>query len=312
MKAHLWALAVLVGAGLLLSSGSAHAQAAKIAAKVNGEAITFADIDAVIATRPASAVEPSAQQKKEMQSEALALLVNGKLMEQFLRANGPKVEDAELDKRMAELKGQIEKSGHTYARYLEESGQTDAQVRTGMRLMLQWDLYIAPRITEVEMKRCYEANKDFFDGNLVHVSHIMLRMPPNATDADRQTARQRLLGLRDQIAAGKITFADAAQKYSEGPSANKGGDLGLASRKYPFDEEFSKAAFALPENSMSDILTDGVGMHLLLVSERKKGPGSDFDKVRGDVHELCSVEMHTAIMNDMMKKAKLEVFFGKE
>jgi parvulin-like peptidyl-prolyl isomerase len=312
MKAHLWASTVLVGAGLLLSSGRVHAQTAKIAAKVNGEAITFADIDAVIATRPPAKVEPTAQQKKEMQSQALAVLVNGKLMEQFLRENGPKIDEGEIDKRMVELKGQIEKSGHTWAEYLKDSGQTEAQVRTGMRLMLQWDLYIAPRTTEAELKRCYDANKDFFDGNLVHASHIMIRLAPNASDADRQTARQQLLNLRDQIAAGKITFADAARKYSQSPYAEKGGDIGLISRKYPLDEVFSKALFALPENSMSDVITDGVGMHFFLVQERKKGPGSDFDKVRGDVRELFSVELHTTIMNDMMKKAKLEVFFGKD
>jgi parvulin-like peptidyl-prolyl isomerase len=312
MKAHHWALAVLVGAGLLLSSGQAHAQAAKIAAKVNGEAITFADIDAIIATRPPSKVEPTEQQKKEIQSQALTLLVNSKLMEQFLRANGPKVEDADLEKRMAELKRQIEKASHTWAEYLKESGQTEAQVRFGLRLMMQWELYVAPRLTEAALKRCYEVNKDFFDGNLVHVSHIMLRIAPNASDADRQTARQQLLNLRDQIAAGKISFADAARKYSQSPNAKDGGELGLVSRKYPLDEVLSKAAFALPENSMSDVISDGVGMHVLLVSERKKGPGSDFEKIKDDVVLMCKVELHDAIMADVSKKATIEVFIGKE
>jgi peptidyl-prolyl cis-trans isomerase C len=140
----------------------------------------------------------------------------------------------------------------------------------------------------------------------------MIKIAPNATDAERQTARQQLLNLRDQIAGGKISFADAARKYSQSPNAKDGGELGLVSRKYPLDEALSKAAFALPDNSMSDVISDGVGMHVLLVSERKKGPGSEFEKTRDYVEVMLKIELHDSIMADMSKKAKLEVFFGKD
>ncbi len=63
----------------------------------------------------------------------------------------------------------------------------------------------------------------------VKASHIFLGVPPDATSDAKEAAKKKLAAIKAEIDSGKISFADAANKYSE-DDANKGspngGDLG--------------------------------------------------------------------------------------
>ncbi len=114
----------------------------------------------------------------------------------------------------------------------------------------------------------------------VRVSHILLRLKENASPADTLAAYQKAMQIRNEIVNNKITFADAAVKYSEDPSArpmnlgggrpirpgNKG-DLGYFSvfdMVYPFEE----AAFGLNVGEISQPVRTRFGYHLIYQTDK--------------------------------------------
>src|SRR5207302_444679 len=146
-----------------------------------------------------------------------------------------------------------------------------------------------------------------FDRVMVRASHILLRLPPNAAEADKAKMHQQLVDLRAQIVANKIDFAEAAKKYSQCPTAPAGGDIGYFPRKFMVDDAFAQVAFSTPVNGVSDVVQTGYGLHLIKVTDRKAGEASDFAKIKGDVRDVCVEEMRMNLLNDLRKSAKVEI-----
>jgi len=73
---------------------------------------------------------------------------------------------------------------------------------------------VAP--SEQDIQRYYDEHKDLFvqDPGEVRLSHVALKLPPNATDAQKADGMKRITKLRDEAVKTK-DFATFAQKNSE-------------------------------------------------------------------------------------------------
>jgi peptidyl-prolyl cis-trans isomerase C len=282
--------------------------AAKPPAVVNGEVISKAELDEAMKSVAApNAVQLTEDQRRGQQMQVLSILIDDKLMRQFLAKNAAPVAAADIDARVAMFAAELKKENKTLQDFYKESGQSEAAFRTVCALEAQWDAYAKSKVTDADVERYYKANKDFFDKVMVRASHILLRLPANATDADKAKARQLLTDLRAQIVANKIDFAEAAKKYSQCPTAPNGGDVGYFPRKFIVDDAFATAAFSTPVNSVSDIVQTGYGLHLIKVTDRKAGEPSDFSKIKDDVRDVYLEEMHVNLLNDLRRTGKVEI-----
>ncbi len=127
--------------------------------------------------------------------------------------------------------------------------------------------------------------------------------------AEVEKLSAQLAALRADIVAGKITFEDAVKKYSQCPvTAPNGGDRGFITRKLMVEEEFARAAFALPANQVSEVVQSGLGLHLIKVTDRKAGEPSDFNKVKDDVRFLYGAELYESVLMQLRQAARLEVY----
>jgi peptidyl-prolyl cis-trans isomerase SurA len=105
----------------------------------------------------------------------------------------------------------------------------------------------------------------------LHVRHILLR--PNAI-LDDAAARQKLLGIREQLENG-ADFGTLARAVSEDTqSASDGGDLGWVS---PGDTvpEFEQRLAAMPLNQLSEPIKTRFGWHLVEVLEHRSHDTTD-------------------------------------
>jgi len=315
-----WILAGLAGAAVLAGSAtgvSAQAPAGappatatapgKPPAVVNGEAIPRAELDAALKQTQQSAVQLTEDQRRAQQMQALGMLVDNLLMKQFLLKNAAAPSAADVDARVAAIAAELAKDHKTTQDLLKESGESEAALRADLGLALRWESYSKAKVTEADVAKYYKDNKDFFDRVLVRASQIVLRVPPNATEADKAKTRQQLADLRAQLIANKIDFAEAAKKYSQSPEATNGGDVGYIPRKFVVDENFARAAFATPVNGISDVVQTGYGLHLIKVTERKAGEPSDYAKIKDDVREFCVEEMRLGLVNDLRRSGKVEI-----
>ena len=298
---------------VLLLEGHVLAQGPKVdgdvrVAIVNGDEITLTEVEAVLKQRPVSLTAPTAGRRRQMRLEVLTALIDDLLIRQFMRDYGPKVEAADVDKQYASLEDGLKTQNKTIGAFLQESNQTEAQVRSSMLMQLQLDRYIKEQTTETDLKKYYETNKEYFDKTTVRSSHIAIRLPADAPAEDKEKAKQKLQALRADIVAGKIEFAKAAKENSDCPSAPKGGDIGHIFRKFQnVEEAYAKAAFAMKVGDISEVVETDFGLHLIKVTERTDGKPSQYETCVDDVRGCHAEELRLALLNRLRKKAKVEV-----
>ena len=128
-------------------------------------------------------------------------------------------------------------------------------------------------ISDGELRAAYE--REAPDAQL-RASHILLGFPQQATQAQRDSVRRQVEGIRKRALAGE-SFAALARQFSQDPgSAPLGGDLGTFSRG-DMVKPFEDAAFALEPGQISDVVETPYGLHLIRL-EGKEAPG--FEQVK--------------------------------
>ena len=261
--------------------------AEKLAALVNGEAITVAEVDASLPPTPREATPVTEAVKKQQRMDALQMLIDDRMVRQFLKQSGAKVEPFEVDRQYAALDAGLKAQGRTVEGYLKEAGLTVVQLKENFLRMLQLAKYVDAQLAGEPLKAYYEANKEFFDRTTVRTSQIVLRVSATATPAERQKAIEKLRDIRSNLAARKIDFASAARAYSESPSGPTGGDIGFIVRKFQVEEAYARTAFALKVGEVSDVVETEAGFFLIKVTDRKTGKGTRYEDVAQDVRECA-------------------------
>lgn len=276
-------------------------------ALVNGQTISALDLQQAMRwIAPAPANAPSTMERQR-QLEALGLLIDNLLMEQFLKANGPKIPKENVDAKIRELADELKKQGKTVDSMCKESGITYDQLVSNVSTKMTWEAFATPRVTEKHLQDYYNGYKDFFDGNMVHVSHLALKVSPTMPPAEKSAIQARVAAIREEIASGRLTFENAAKKYSQEGNGPQGGVIGFIPRKFAVDEDFARAAFALKAGEVSQPIVTEFGVNLIKVNERRAGSGSTFAKAKNDVQEMFMEELFQAALAQQRKAAKIEV-----
>jgi peptidyl-prolyl cis-trans isomerase SurA len=130
----------------------------------------------------------------------------------------------------------------------------------------------APYLTD--MKYDEAMVRDLYDRMTkeINASHILLRVPENATRTEAQKVLERIKKIKQEIEAGK-PFEEAAKEYSEDPSAQQnGGNLGFFTA-FQMVAPFENAAFSTPVGEISEPVRTSFGYHLIKVHESRENKG---------------------------------------
>ncbi len=273
-------------------------------ATVNGEKITRGEVIQVLNT---ITVPPGGEQ--EYYKQAIDLIVSGKLLNQFLKANGARVDPKDVDAEVDAQRKMLAENNQSFEAMLNESGTTYEQVKDTIRERLVWRKYLLSTATDAVLQRFMKDNIDVFNRSQVKASHIQLNLASTASAADKAKAKEKLAQIKKDVEAGKITFADAANKYSEDPSnveQPSGGDLRYFPRK-KFVEPFDSTAFSLKPMQISDPIETEYGMHLIQVTDRKPGIEVEFARIKEQVLNQFALEEQSRIVAEMRKKATIDI-----
>jgi peptidyl-prolyl cis-trans isomerase C len=63
----------------------------------------------------------------------------------------------------------------------------------------------------------------------------------------------------------------------------------------------------LKVNDLSDVVTTDYGLHLILVTDRKPGESSEFEKCKDDVRDCLLEEMRQNLLAELRAKARIEI-----
>lgn len=167
---------------------------------------------------------------------------------------------------------------------------TDLRKRLIVQRLVRNLQNISP-VTDEEVKKYYEANKEMYSTTTIKARHILVK--------DEAKAKE-LLG---KVKADPSQFADLAKANStDTGSASKGGDLGFFGhgRMVP---DFERAAFTLKNpGDLSDVVKTPYGYHIIQLEERKPGAEKPFDQVKEQIR---------ATLRNQALQAKTQSFYDE-
>jgi len=157
----------------------------------------------------------------------------------------------------------------------------------------------------------FNENPEYFiQEETVRASHILISTAEGADEAEMNAALEQITGLRGRIVAGE-EFAELAAEFSDCPSSEQGGDLGVFGHGQmvpPFD----RAAFALDVGGLSEPVQTQFGFHLIKLTEKHSGEKMAYDDVKGQIADHLRnlaleqlVTDHVAVLRD---SAEIKLF----
>jgi len=205
------------------------------AAVVNNRIITVGDV--VERVRPALQQLQGQYRGSELVERQADVFEEGldRLIEHHLILARAQNEGAELprrvvrDQRDSMLRERFGNDENRLREALNAVGKTEAEweqelkeqmlVQSMIQQMIRARIHVSPR----EIREAYAERKDRFRSEQeLHLRAIAFRPPAAGMEQRRE---ERIQGAKEALAAGE-TFAEVAKKYSDGPSAGRGGDEG--------------------------------------------------------------------------------------
>ncbi len=275
-------------------------------ATVNGQPITRGELIEFLSQYP---VPRGAE--NEAYQRALDALANIKLLDQFLTKQRVAVTPKELDDEVASYERRMKaEEQRDLKTVLAEGGHDVDWLKKKMVPYVAFNKYLTAAATDANLQKFAEQNKDLFTRTQVKASHIFLAVPPDASSEVKETTRKKLAAIKADIESGKISFADAANKYSE-DDANKGapngGDLGYFTREGQYLDSFAAKAFSMPVNTISEPFETEYGVHLILVTDRKPGEPFDFAQQKPAVLNRYRANLQERAISSERKTAKIDI-----
>lgn len=227
------------------------------------------------------------------------------LVDSAIREYDITVSDDEVDKefeRAAESYGGIDKM----MEILNQVGYTEDAYKDSLRSSMQ-TTKLREKVAGVEKPTDQEV-VDYINENLDTYNdarrseNLLIKVDAEASDEDKQAAKDKAQEILDKINAGEISFEDAVKEYSDDTaSAKDGGDVGY-DKLTSFVTEYQDALSALQKDQVSGIVETTYGYHIIKCT--------DVFKVDGAVKSIDEVpaKIKDYVVNTIVSSAETEAY----
>lgn len=173
----------------------------------------------------------------------------------------------------------------------DEAYKTQKQVQLTYLPFTFSDIGARITIEDDEITSYYDSHlTDYQIPEKRHARHILFRATPEDSEEIHQNQQQKAAEVLEKARGGE-DFATLAQQYSEGPTAETGGDLGFFSRGQMV-KEFDDAVFTLQENEISDLVKTDFGYHIIKLEEIQPGGVTSVEQARENI--IASLQLEKA------------------
>ncbi len=247
--------------------------------------------------------------KSNADSEILDRMIESKLIHQAAERMGIHVSEIEVDRAIEDVKKRNNIDQSTLIQALSANNMTYQDYREKMRNDITEvkfiDKVIKSKVTisDDEIFSYYNRNKDrFTDPPEVRLRQILLLVPREASDVEKKEIYKRALAVLEEIKRG-ADFSTLASRYSDGPNASNGGDLGFV-KMGEIDPALEKVAFRLDIGEVSPVITTSNGFHILLVTDKRKGRQKPLSEVKEEIQSIIFKDKEKEAFNDWLEDMK--------
>lgn len=251
----------------------------RIAAIVNQELVTAFEV-----TQRVARVREAAQRNNqplpadaELRRLALEALIEDRAMLSFARESGVRVDDADIDRAVANIAKQSQLTMAQLREALAREGLDLARFRANLRDQLliervrEREVAQRIRITDSEIDELLATQRGGAAGEIQYnVAQILVKVPETASPAEVAERRARAEAALARVQGGE-DFAAVAKAVSEDDNREKGGEIGLkpASR---LPDIFLEVVRPLGSGEVAPaLLRSGAGFHILKLVARNEG-----------------------------------------
>jgi peptidyl-prolyl cis-trans isomerase SurA len=274
----------------------------KIIAVVNDEVITQLELEKKIKEMTGFSVGDLKRNEgsrfAETEHRILELLIDEKIAEEKVKELGITVSKGQVDATIKRIKGENHWSDEEFMTQLQREGFTlekyQEKIRKELERMQLIEYEVRSRIIirDEEIKAYYEQNtKLFTSAKKVRLAGIFLLVKRPDDRGEIKQIQQKGEEILERLKRGE-DFGDLAKKFSDGPGAADGGDLGMFDADQ-LDPQFREIIDALPEGSVSDLIPTSKGIQILKVTEKQVGKVKPLEEVKDAIYsELYRQEIN--------------------
>ncbi len=284
----------------------------RIAAEVNGEIILYSEVRERLFQMTSASAKADPTDKKA-QSKALEDLIDEKLIIQRGKEKEIEVTEREVDEMAERFRARVGASEKQFLELLAAEGLTMQRYKEMLkdqllsRKVISREVQGRVNLTEDDITEYYKENSDEFKtAPIIKARHILLIVKEYASEAREKAVLDEIKRIRQEIIDG-LDFAEAAMKYSEGPSGPNGGDLGEVVPGVMV-KSFEKAAFALKAGEVSGPVRTRFGYHLIKVDSKKESKLRPLGEVRKEVENKIYQKIVLEVRDDWIKRLKKAAF----
>lgn len=334
------AVSAVLFAGCGLKSGEA-------IIKVNNQNITQGQFDAEFDKQAGNGIAKALGiDVKDDKNSFLYMLIKDRvvnelivkaLLNQEMQKRGIEVTNKDVDDAVKEIIDKVGSKEQLDA-LLKQNGISNSQFKKDLKEEVKMKKLAkelgSSSVSDAEAKKFYNDNiSKFKHPDKVRASHILIsvnpqeieevvKSDPNNKNIDETAVKAKVVAevqakeaKANQILAeakkNPTQFAKLAKENSEDTAtANKGGDLGFFAAK-EMVPEFSKAAFSMKPNTISDKpVKTQFGYHIIMVTDRSAAGQDPFEKVKPSIKAYLEnqkqIELIDKLTESLKKSAKIE------
>ena len=245
-----------------------------------------------------------ARRLKTAEYMALTSMIERKLQLQEAKVRGVEVADQEVRQAVQQMKQQ----GET----IDETNQANMKnVREQLTLLKVVDREVRSgvMVADSDMKRYFQEHRDRFAlPEEYTLSQILIR---SRSPDDTADAREKVREVMALLKRGE-SFEDLALRFSDGPSASRGGRLGLV-RQGELLPGIERAIANLVPGGISDMIETPEGFHIVRLEDKQPKQFRPYEEVRVEIQGLVfqqkSEDVFQAWLADLKNKAYIEIKF---
>jgi peptidyl-prolyl cis-trans isomerase C len=274
---------------------------------VNGAPITAAEISDYAKTEAKMIGASSTEETKAVFRDASENLINRQLLLQEAARRKVTVADGEVAQRAREFQV-AGAEGQTVAP--TTSSAPDPQLLNAVRGSMEIEKMLDDEFrahhvqpTDAQIQQYYDEHRDLFvkDPGEVQIAHIAVKLPSNATDAQKKAAEAKIIKLYKEAQKTKDFAAFAKQNSEDTESAAKGGDLGYF-RPGQLPPTVDKMVFSTPVGQFTQIVESNIGYSFIKVVARRGETLAPLSEVKAKIAMFILDENEDAVVKAMLRK----------
>jgi len=294
----------------------------RVVAIVNDDVITLYELNQKIRAVTGATAEQLREKDEERYLEArekiLQFMIDDKCAQEKIQEMGIKIPPERIDERIEMIKRRNRWTHEDLLAALKQEGITFEEFREKIEKdlerteLINYQVKSKIIVRDEQITQYYEEHKkDFSTEEKVHLAGIFLiqRDPKDEEESLRLKAKGE--EILTKLKNGE-DFAALCKKFSQGPGADEGGDLG-SFKVDQLDPELRNAVAGIEEGGVTDLIIKPNGIQILKLIKRQKAEAHPFEEVREDIYATLYQEevnrRYEAWIKELRKETYTKIIF---